>query len=114
GGRSAGGHLAGPVGHSRTRGAYPPSTRLSAVGVDSFFLLLRFLALDAQRRFGAGFEPLERDRLFALLADPVGSFVHLAQRNLDLAHQVALAPTQAEGESLHVLTGGLVDLVEAI
>src|SRR6185295_19261381 len=73
--------------------------------------LLIFLALDAELGLGPGLEPLLRDRLAALGADPERPVFDLPERELELGQVGLLATAQAELERLQVLARRQIHLV---
>ena len=89
-----------PIGVGNIRG-------LSRSGSDVHLLapLLLLFAADAERRHGAGLQPLEADPLAALLADAELLFVDLLQRLVDLAEQEPLTVAQAQDERRGQMVG---------
>ena len=57
---------------------------------------MALLRLHRQRRYGAGLQPLQRDRLAGLLAIAVGVVLDPLQRRVDLGDQLALAVAGAQ------------------
>src|SRR5580692_1099673 len=73
--------------------------------------LLVLLAADAERGFGTGFEPLDRNLFAALFADAERAFVDLAQRLLDFVEKALLSPSQAEGKRLQIFARSQIHFV---
>src|SRR6266852_2237732 len=86
----------------------------SALPVGLFLLLLLFLAADAHGGHRAGLEALDRDLLFADLADPEGPVLDARHGVIDLLEQELLAVAQAEHHALRVLGRSEVDLVRKV
>src|SRR5262249_27758714 len=86
-----------PVLQGRRRSRRAPKTPRSA-GHRPLALLLGRLAVDAQRGHRAGLQPLDADRLAALLAQAEGAVIDARQRLVDLADQLALAVADAQQE----------------
>src|SRR5712692_6975497 len=86
----------------------------SALPVGLLLLLLLFLATDAHGGHRAGLEALDRDLLFADLADPEGPVLDARHGVIDLLEQELLAVAQAEHHALRVLGRSEVDLVRKV
>src|SRR5947207_3724842 len=79
---------------------------LVAINLLAFFVAL--LRLDRKRGDGAGFQPLQRDRLASFLAIAVGVVLDALQRRIDLGVQLALAVAGAQLDRAVGLRGGAV------
>src|SRR5947207_15623462 len=79
---------------------------LVAIHLLAFFVAL--LRLDRKRGDGAGFQPLQRDRLASFLAIAVGVVLDALQRRIDLGVQLALAVAGAQLDRAVGLRGGAV------
>src|SRR2546423_11511173 len=79
---------------------------LVAINLLAFFVAL--LRLDRKRGDGAGFQPLQRDRLAGFLAIAVGVVLDALQRRIDLGDQLALAVAGAHPDPPGGLPGGAV------
>src|SRR5713101_8441505 len=86
----------------------------SRLAVRFFLLLLLFLAADAHGGHRAGLEALDRDLLFADLADPEGPTLDARQRVVDLLEQELFPVAKAEDHALRVLGRGEIDLVRKV
>src|SRR3954465_4832679 len=85
---------------------------LVAIDLLAFFVaLLRF---HRKRGNGAGFQPLQRDRLAGFLAIAVGVVLDALQRGVDLGDQLALAVAGAQLDGAVGLRGGAVGEVGVI
>src|SRR3954454_19570275 len=79
---------------------------LVAIHLLAFFVAL--LRLDRKRGDGAGFQPLQRDRLPRFLPIAVGVVLDALQRRIDLGDQLALAVAGAQLDRAVGLRGGAV------
>ena len=84
------------------------------VAIDFFALFVALLRFHRQRRDGAGFQPLQRDRLAGLLAIAVGVVVDALQRGVDLGDQLALAVAGAQFDGAVGLGRGAVGQIRMI
>lgn len=66
------------------------------VAIDLFALFMALLRLDRQRRDGARFEPLQRDRLAGFFTISVGVVFDPLQGGVDLGDELALAIARAK------------------
>src|SRR5713226_3556134 len=95
----------------------PDLLRTLLVAIDLLALLVALLRLHRQRRNGAGFQPLQRDRLAGLLAIAVGAVVDALQRRVDLGDQLALPVAGAQLDGTVGLGGcavgeiGMIDVL---
>src|SRR5262249_42516945 len=107
-----------PLTRTSRRPLVPAKPQRATADSDSavvfFHPLLVFFAADAERRFGAGFEALDRNVFAALFARAECAVVDLRQGLRDLVQERLLTTAQPEGERLEIFARREVHLVRQV